>query len=73
MEYIINSKNESCQIILFEHDGRNWEIILDNDIKEFLIELSIMKRMDELDEEFKENNTYDNSDLIVDYTTKKEI
>jgi len=73
MEYIVNSKNDDYQVILFQHDGRNWEIILDNDIKEFLIELSIMKRMDELDEEFKENNTYDNSDLIVDYTTKKEI
>jgi hypothetical protein len=73
MEYIVNSKNDDYQVILFEYDGRNWEIVLDNNLLDREINLFVLKRIDELTDEFLDKKTYDYSDLIVDYTTKKEI
>lgn len=72
MEWIVNSGGDEYQNILFEYDGRNWEISLDNGLSDREINLFIVKRVDELTDEFLEKKTYDFSDLIVDWTTKKE-
>lgn len=72
MEYIINVTDINFQIILFEFDGRNWEICLEPDKNDSEIKLSIMKRVDELTDEFLLNGDYEKSDLYVDYIKKDE-
>ena len=72
MEWIVNSENGISQNILFEYDGRNWEITIDKGLSDREINLLIVKRVDELTDEFLEKQTYDFSDLILDYTTKNE-
>lgn len=73
MEYIVNSVGVESDIILFEYDSRNWEIIIDKDLSDNKINLLIIKRIDELTDEFLAVQSYDYSDLIVDYTTKIEL
>jgi hypothetical protein len=72
MEWIINSEGDDYQNILFTYDERQWEITLDKGLSDREIDLFIIKRVDKLTDEFLENHTYDFSDLIVDWTTKKE-
>jgi len=72
MQWIINSEGEDWQNILFVYDEGNWEITLDKNLSDREINLFILKRVDELTDEFLEKQTYDFSDLIVDWTTKKE-
>ena len=72
MEYIINVENENFIIIMFNYDGRNWEICLEPDKNDSDIKLSIMKRVDELTDEFLLNGDYDKSDLYVDYIKEDE-
>ncbi len=72
MEWIINCESEEFKIICFEYDNRNWEIILDTDLTDRQIHLKIITRVDELTDEFLAKGTYEFSDLIVDYTTKKQ-
>lgn len=73
MEFIINTEGENFQNILFVYDDRNWEIALDKGLTNAEINLFILKRIDELTDEFLEKKTYDFSDLIVDWTTKNEV
>jgi len=72
MDYIVNTVGEGFDIILFEYDKRNWEIIIDENLSDREIHLLILTRVDELTDEFLDKKTYDYSDLIVDYTTKIE-
>lgn len=72
MKYIINVTDINFQIILFEFDGRNWEICLEPDKNDSEINLSIMKRVDELTDEFFLNGDYEKSNLYVDYIKKDE-
>jgi hypothetical protein len=72
MDWIVNTYDESFQNILFTYDERQWEITLDKGLSDREINLFIIKRVDELTDEFLEKHTYDFSDLIVDWTTKKE-
>jgi hypothetical protein len=72
MDYIVNTAGEGFDIILFEYDKRNWEIIIDENLSDKEINLLVLKRVDELTDEFLDKKTYDYSDLIVDYTSKKE-
>ena len=72
MEYIINVENENFIIIMFNYYGRNWEICLEPDKNDSDIKLSIMKRVDELTDEFLLNGDYDKSDLYVDYIKEDE-
>lgn len=73
MDYIVNTIGEDSDIILFEYDNRNWEIVIDKNLLDREINLLILQRVDELTDEFLDKKTYDYSDLIVDYTSKKEI
>lgn len=73
MEWIVNTNDVNFQIILFEYDERRWEIILDKGLSDREINLQILKRIDQLTDEFLEKQTYDFSDLIVDWTTKKDV
>jgi hypothetical protein len=70
MEWIVNTYDESFQNILFVYDELNWEITIDNGLSDRDINLLIMKRRDELTDEFIEKGTYEFSDLIVDWTKK---
>jgi len=70
MEWIVNTYDESFQNILFVYDELNWEITIDNGLSDRDIDLFVMKRRDELTDEFIEKGTYEFSDLIVDWTTK---
>ena len=72
MEWIVNSEDENWQNILFVYDERNWEITLDKGLSDREINILILKRVDELTDEFLAHGLYDLSDLIVDWTTKKE-
>lgn len=72
MNWIVNSEGEDWQNILFVYDERNWEITLDKVLSGKEINLFVLKRVDELTDEFLDKQTYDFSDLIVDWTTKKE-
>jgi hypothetical protein len=72
MEWIVNTYDEDFQNILFVYDGRNWEITLDKGLTDRDINLFVLKRIDELTDEFLEKETYDFSDLIVDWTTKND-
>jgi hypothetical protein len=72
MEWIVNTQSDDYQNILFTHDEKQWEITLDKGLSDREINLFILKRVDELTDEFLEKMTYDFSDLIVDWTTKKE-
>ena len=69
MEYIINVENENFIIVMFNYDGRNWEICLEAeaDIQHF-----IHVRLDSLTDEFLLNGDYDKSDLYVDYIKEDE-
>lgn len=73
MEFIINTEGENFQNILFVYDGKNWEITLDKGLTNNEINLFILKRIDELTDEFLEKKTYDFSNLIVDWTKKNEV
>jgi hypothetical protein len=73
MEWIVNSEVDDYQNILFSYDERQWEIILNKGLSDREINLFILKRIDELTDEFLEKQTYDFSDLIVDWTTKNEV
>lgn len=73
MEFIINTEDDNFQNILFVYDGRNWEITLDKGLTNDEINLFVLKRIDELTDEFLEKRTYDFSNLIVDWTTKNEV
>lgn len=73
MEYKVNSETDDFKVILFEFENSNWEIIVNKDDDDNLIKLAIYKRMDELDEDFIKWGSNQYSDLIVDYTTQKEI
>lgn len=73
MEFIINTEGGNFQNILFVYDGRNWEVTLDKGLTNDEINLFVLKRIDELTDEFLEKRTYDFSDLIVDWTTKNEV
>ena len=73
MEWIVNTEGDDFQNILFEYDGRNWEITLDKDITESEINLFVIKRVDELTDDFLAHGSYDLSDLIVDYRKKEEL
>jgi hypothetical protein len=70
MEWIVNTYDESFQNILFVYDELNWEITIDNGLSDRDINLFVMKRRDELTDEFIEKGTYEFSDLIVDWTKK---
>lgn len=70
MEWIVNTYDENIQNILFVYDDRNWEITVDNGLSDRDINLLVLKRRDELTDEFIEKMTYDFSDLIVDWTKK---
>jgi hypothetical protein len=70
MEWIVNTYDESFKNILFVYDELNWEITIDNGLSDRDIDLFVMKRRDELTDEFIEKGTYEFSDLIVDWTKK---
>jgi hypothetical protein len=70
MEWIVNTYDEGFQNILFVYDELNWEITIDNGLSDRDINLFVMKRRDELTDEFIEKGTYEFSDLIVDWTKK---
>jgi hypothetical protein len=72
MDWILNSESENWQNILFVYDERNWEITLDKGLSDREINILILKRVDELTDEFLAHNSYDLSDLIVDYTKKED-
>jgi predicted transcriptional regulator YheO len=72
MDFIVNTLEEDFEIILFEYDNRKWEITIDKNLSDSQINLLVIKRIDELTDEFLDKQTYDESDLIVDYTTNKE-
>jgi hypothetical protein len=73
MEWIVNSEDENWQNILFVYDERNWEITLDKGLSDREVNLFVLKRVDELTDEFLAHNSYDLSDLIVDYRKKEEL
>lgn len=68
MEWKVSSELENHQIILFEYDNRNWEIMIDKGLSDREINLLIMKRVDFLTDDFINYGSYDVSDLFVDYT-----
>jgi hypothetical protein len=72
MEWIVNTEGDDFQNILFVYDERNWEITLDKGLSDREINFFVLNRLDELTNEFLEKQTYDYSDLIIDWTTKKE-
>jgi len=65
MEWIVNSLGDNWKNILFQYEGRNWEITLD--LNEVNVDYFVNKRIDEL-----EVSDLDATDLIVDWTTKNE-
>ena len=69
MEYITNVKNEDFSIIMFNYEGRNWEILKDFTGEED-IQSCIQRRIYQLDAEHILWSSFDNSDLIVDYNEK---
>lgn len=76
MEYIINQNQETFKIIMFEYDGRNWEICFEPEKSEEEIQELITRRISELIIDYTDNSDYDKSDLFVDYIdyeTNKEI
>lgn len=72
MEYIINVENENFIIVMFNYDGRNWEICLEALSTEADIQNFIHVRLDSLTDEFLLNGDYDKSDLYVDYIKEDE-
>jgi len=72
MEYIINQENEDFIILMFNYDGRNWEVCLDALSSEDDIQHYIHLRLDNLTDEFLLNGDYDKSDLYVDYIKRDE-
>jgi hypothetical protein len=71
MKWIVNRDDENFQIILFNMDERNWEIIIDKGLYREEIDALVLRRITELILEKEGNNGWDYSDLIVDY--KKEV
>ena len=71
MKWIVNRNDENFQIILFNMDERNWEIIIDKGLYREEIDALVLRRITELILEKEGNNGWDYSDLIVDY--KKEV
>lgn len=71
MKWIVNRDDENFQIILFNMDERNWEIIIDGGLSNREIDALVLRRITELILEKQQNNGWDYSDLIVDY--KKDI
>lgn len=71
MKWIVNRDDENFQIILFNMDERNWEIIIDKGLYREEIDALVLRRITELILEKEQNGGWDYSDLIVDY--KKEV
>lgn len=73
MNWIVNTEEEQYfKNILFVYAGRNWEITVNYNLSSNEIDILIDKRIKELELDFIEFKSYDFSDLIVDWTTKKE-
>lgn len=70
MQWIVNSVGEDFQNILFEYDERNWEITIDLGLTNDEVNFEIVKRIDELTDDFLTKGSYDYSDLIVDRRKK---
>lgn len=70
MQWIVNSVGEDFQNILFEYDERNWEITIDLGFTNDEVNFEIVKRIDELTDDFLTKGSYDYSDLIVDRRKK---
>jgi hypothetical protein len=66
MEWIVNSLGDDFKNILFQYEGRNWEITLD--LNEVNVDYFVSKRIAEL-----EVSDLDEADLIVDWTTKNDM
>jgi hypothetical protein len=67
MEWIVNSFGEDWKCILFQYRERNWEITVDLNIADIGVDYFVSKRCSEL-----QGIDLDFTDLIVDWTTKKE-
>jgi hypothetical protein len=67
MEYIVNRTEEIFKIIMFEYDGRNWEICFLSSTTEEEIQELITRRINDLIIDYSNNSEYDKSDLFVDY------
>jgi hypothetical protein len=67
MEYIVNHTEEIFKIIMFEYDGRNWEICFLPSTTEEEIQELITRRINDLIIDYSNNSEYDKSDLFVDY------
>ena len=72
MEYIINVENENFIIVMFNYDGRNWEICLEALSTEADIQHFIHVRLRSLTDELLLNGDYYKSDLYVDYIKEDE-
>lgn len=72
MEWIINTEGEDYENILFEYDGRKWEVTIDKFLSDREINLLVVKRIDELTDDFLAHGSYDLSDLIVDRRKKED-
>jgi hypothetical protein len=78
MEWIVNRIEEDFKYILFEFgeynddQPRRWEISVDIDIDNTQIGKLVDNRLNELIRDLGEFGNLDNSDLFVDYTTKKD-
>lgn len=71
MEYIVNQDQETFKIIMFNYDGRNWEICFESFRTEIEIQDLISRRVEELTDEYLVHGNYNSSDLFVDYTDYK--
>lgn len=71
MEYIINQEQDNIKIIMFNYDGRNWEICFEPFRNEIEIQYLISRRIDELTDDYLVHGEYNSSDLFVDYTDYK--
>jgi hypothetical protein len=67
MEYIVNQNQDEFKIIMFKFQNRNWEICFEIDKTEQEIQHLIQQRIEQLMDDYLQNNNYDNSDLFVDY------
>lgn len=71
MEYIVNQDQENFKIIMFNYDGRNWEICFEPFRTEIEIQSLISRRIEDLTDEYLVHGNYNLSDLFVDYTEYK--
>lgn len=67
MEYIINQNQEEFKIIMFQYDGKNWEICFEPLKTEEEIQSLIQKRIYDLEDEYLVHGNYNQSDLFVNY------